>query len=187
MMDMRQLAAMLQGMNPGDLQGLSDSLSGLQGQGFRIGTPPMGANQPSARPAMQPMRPMQTQGSQQEMSNWLQGNGAPKIPVVHSREGASANTLSDGQRMRFDNIRSQFGGERAAAARDNMLMHNQRRPQIPVAQAPQAMGPAQVPTVTLPAVQPMQPQGSPDMALQQAMRRARAIDARPEIPRARRR
>ncbi len=95
-------------------------------------------------------------------NNWLQGNGQPRIPVVHDRTGASANTLSKGQRMRFDNIRNLYGGERAAEARANMLMHNARK--------------------MVPAV----PTGEPDSGMLAAMRRIRAIEARPEIPRARR-
>lgn len=135
--------------------------------------------------ASQPSGPQAAPSSNPSRNNWLQGNGQPRIPVVHDRTGASADTLSRGQRMRFDNIRNLYGGERAAAARANMLEHNARRPVIPAAPTPAAPPPGamQVPTMTVPVAN-IAPE---DPAVIAAARRARAIMARPEIPRARRR
>lgn len=140
---------------------------------------------PNRAPQSQPARPQVAQATTDPRNHWLQGNGQPRIPVVHDRTGASADTLSRGQRMRFDNIRNLYGGERAAAARANMLEHNARRPIIPAAPTPAAPPPGamQVPTMTVPVAN-IAPE---DPAVIAAARRARAIMARPEIPRARRR
>jgi hypothetical protein len=96
-----------------------------------------------------------------------------RIPIVHDRTGASADSLSNGQRQRFERINSLYGQDRAYNAKRNMLEENKRY-----------IGNQTVPTTTVPAVAP---QGSPDLAMQAAMRRTRAIEARPETPRARRR